>query len=108
MSEMEHNKGKLIPFEMTEEYAKKLVEQQGEELTEDNYVAQVSQDLSWYTEDLEQIDGKFYTVEWQVQRGELYGFANVNENTDGSIDFDTYHHNGGAYWTEVVERALNK
>ena len=31
--------------------------------------------------------------------------ARVNE--DGSIDFHTYHYNGGGHWTEVVEEALS-
>ncbi|MNW02099.1 hypothetical protein D3C71_1978350 [compost metagenome] len=52
------------------------------------------------------IDGEIYAVEWEVQRGELYGFAYVDEHEDGSISFNTYHYNGGAHWTEVVERAL--
>jgi hypothetical protein len=29
-------------------------------------------------------------------------------NNDGSIDFLTYHYNGGAFWTEVLEQKLKE
>lgn len=107
MSDMEHNKGTLVPFEMTEEYAKTLVLSQNEELTHESYLEQVLTDFSWYDTDVEKIGDKFYTVRWEIQRGQLYGFADAKENMDGTIDFNTYHYNGGAHWTEVVEDALN-
>lgn len=89
MSEMEHNKGKLIPINLDlENYDEDTIE----ELLHDN---------GW-----ELIDGEVYSVEWEVKRGELYDFAQVKKNDDGSIDFNTYHYNGGGHWTEVVENAL--
>lgn len=88
MSEMEHNKGKLIPTNIDTEL---FYEDTFEEYSENGFVV---------------IDGEIYAVEWEVQRGELYDFAYVDHNEDGSIDFNTYHYNGGAHWTEVVERAL--
>ena len=106
MSEMEHNKGKLIPFDLTEEVAKVLVEAKNEELEYETYLEQVESDYTWYDEDLAKIAGKWYKVEFEIQRGELYGFAEAEMNEDGSIDFNTYHYNGGGHWPEVVEGAL--
>lgn len=93
MSDMEHNKGKLIPVELDQKY----LELDGWDLQE------VLEEKG-----LEMIDGQAYKVEWEVQRGELYGFAYVDKNEDGTIDFNTYHYNGGGHWTEVVERALEE
>lgn len=110
MSEMEHNKGKLIPFDLTEEVAKALVEAKGELLDEfyETYLEQVSDDYTWYDENLCKVNDKWYKVEFEVKRGELYGFAEAKLNKDGSIDFNTYHYNGGGHWTEVVEGALDE
>lgn len=89
MSEMERNKGKLVPTEIdTENFS----------------------DADWdsYTENgFAVIDGEIYEVDWEIQRG--FGgieFADVKVNEDGSIDFHTYHYNSRAHWTEVVEDAL--
>jgi hypothetical protein len=107
MSEMEHNKGKLIPFNLTEEVAKTLVEAKGDDDGGyDSYLEQVEDDYTWFDENLCKIAGKWYKVEFEIKSGELYGFAYVDENEDGSINFDTYHYNGGGHWTEVVEGAL--
>lgn len=111
MSQMEHNKGKLIPFDLTEAVAKDLVI--AKEGTEDNldyptYLEQVSDDPSWYDEGLCNINGDWYKVEFEIERGEIYGFAHAKKAEDGVIEFDTYHYNGGGHWTEVVENALER
>lgn len=90
MSDMEHNKGRLIPQPIDTEL---FDEEAFETYEESGFVV---------------IDREIYTVEWEVQRGELYGFADVIENEDGSISFNTWHYNGGAHWTEVVTNALEK
>lgn len=107
MSDYERNKGKLIPFELTEEVAKQLVEAIGEDLTYDSYLEQVADDYTWYDEDLCRINGEWYKAEFEIRRGSLDYIAEAHKNEDGSIDFHTYHYNGGAHWTEVVEEALN-
>ena len=89
MSDMEWNKGKLIPVNID-------LENYDEDSLED-----LLHDNDWYL-----IDGEVYSVEWEVKGGELYEFSHVKENEDGSIDFNTYHYNGGGHWTEVVENAL--
>lgn len=110
MSDMERNKGKLIPFNLTEAVAKQLVQSKGEELDDffENYLEQVSDDYTWYDESLCRVNDKWYKVEFEVRKGDSYEFAEVTENEDGTVDFHTYHYNGGAHWTEVVEDALNE
>lgn len=111
MSNMEHNKGKLIPFHLTEDVARELATDNfGEdfELPEyyNSYFEMVADDPEFFG--LAVIDLKFYKIEWEIRCGELYHFAHVDENKDGSISFNTYHYNGSGHWTEVVEGALRE
>lgn len=108
MSDYERNKGKLIPFDLTEEVAREFVISKGETLECDTYLDQVNDDYTWYCETLAKVGDKFYSVEWEVKREQdAYEFAEAVLNEDGTIDFHTYHYNGGAHWTEVVEGALD-
>jgi len=62
MSDMEHNKGKLIPFDLTEEIAEQLVKAKGEELdldTYESYKEQVGDDYTWYDEGLCRINDEW-------------------------------------------------
>lgn len=89
MSDYERNKGKLIPLGVdTENFS--------------------DEDFEAYTENgFAVIDGEVYEVQWEVERAnDVPEFADVNVNADGSIDFHTYHYNGGGHWTEVIEEAL--
>ena len=92
MSEVERNKGKLIPTGIDTEL---FNEEDFDNLFENGFV---------------EINGEIYEVQWEVKRDTdtLDYFAEVTENPDGSIDFHTMHYNGGGHWTEVVEWALNK
>lgn len=92
MSEVERNKGRLIPTGIDTEH-----------FTDDDW-----DDM--YSEGMVCIDGELYTVEWEVKRDtdSCDYFAEVKENEDGSIDFHTMHYNGGGHWSEVVEGALNE
>lgn len=92
MSEVERNKGCLIPVHLdTEHY------------TEEDFD-------NLYAEGIVEISGEMYEVHWEVRRDTDTPdyFADVTENPDGSIDFHTMHYNGGGHWTEVVEHALEK
>lgn len=89
MSEMERNKGKLIPVDVDTEH---FTEEDYETYQENGFVV---------------FDKEIYEVEWAIQRDtDCYDFADVVENDDGTINFHTYHYNGGAHWIEVVEDAL--
>ena len=91
MSEVERNKGKLIPTGIDTEL---FNEDDFDNLFENGFV---------------EINGEIYEVQWEVERDTCSDyFADVTENTDGSIDFHTMHYNGGGHWTEVVEDALNR
>jgi hypothetical protein len=89
MSDYERNKGKLIPVGVdTENFS--------------------DEDFEAYTESgFAVIDGEVYEVQWDVERDDdAPEFADIHVNEDGSIDFHTYHYNGGAHWTEIIEDAL--
>ena len=90
MSKMEYNKGKLTPIYVDTEH-----------FTDEDY--------EMYTENgFALIDGEIYQVEWESRSEDLDEIARATVNSDGTIDFETYHYNGGAYWTEVVEYALER
>lgn len=109
MSNMERNKGVLTPVPFTEEDALKLIEAAGEKLFDDydNAMQQVLDDLGWYTQELVKVGKRIYKVVWEVEGDTDYpDFADVERLPNGDISFHTYHYNGGAHWTEVVEGAL--
>lgn len=88
MSDMEHNKGRLIPAGIDIE----------------NYDEEARYDLE--ENGIVIIDNEAYTVEWDIKRGDLYGFEKAEVDRYGIIHFETYHYNGGGHWTECIERAL--
>lgn len=91
MSSMERNKGKLIPLNIdTENFT-------GEDLETCYENGQVI------------IDDEIFDVEWIVKGDtDSYGFADVVENEDGTIDFHTYHYNGGGDFSEVIGDELKR
>lgn len=99
MSDMEHNKGKLIPVSY-KEIEKAIPPLEGEDRYD--HMDRI------YDGSFVNLGDKLYRVEWEIKRGELYDFAYVDKNEDGSINFNTWHYNGSAHWTEVVEGALNE
>lgn len=90
MSDMERNKGKLIPQYIDTEG---FDEGAFEAYEENGFVV---------------IDNEIYAVEWEIRRQtDCYDFADVSvDKQTGVIDFHTYHYNGGGHWTEVVQDAL--
>lgn len=109
MSDYERNKGLLVPFNMHEEFARDAILVKGEERSGYNScVEQVSDDPGWYfDESIIKMGNKWYEVIWEIQGvNDAPEFALAQKQEDGSIEFHTYHYNGGAHWTEVVERAL--
>jgi hypothetical protein len=90
MSTVERNKGVLIATDIDTEH---FTEEDFETYSENGFVI---------------IDNEIYEVQWEVQREtdcDYFVDVEVNKET-GSIYFHTMHYNGGAHWTEVVERAL--
>lgn len=89
MSEYERNKGKLIPVDVDTEH-----------FTDDDY-------QTYFENGYVSIDNEIYEVQWEIQGSrDVPDFSEVKRNEDGSIDFHTYHYNGGAHWIEVVEWSL--
>lgn len=88
MSEMERNKGVLIPEHIdTEDYA----EDDFDTLQENGFMV---------------IDGEVYSVKYEVEdEQDCYGFADVTVKDDGTVEFHTYHYNGGGSLEEVIEGA---
>jgi len=106
MSEMELNKGKLIPTNKTPaEYAEiavtgklpKFYDSKEECLreNEDDYNVTIINDM-------------VYLVEFEIRGECATDFADARKNEDGSIDFLTYHYNGSAHWTEIVDEIVNE
>lgn len=93
MSEMERNKGKLIPAT--------------DHLTIESFDGDNDEWADYlYNNDLMYIHGVVYRVEYEIESGDCYGFADVTKNDDGTIDFHTMHYNGGGSLEEVLEDAL--
>ncbi len=88
---MERNKGKLIPTGIdTDNY------------TDDDFDTLAENNM--YV-----INGEVYRVQWEVNREkDCNYFADVKVNPSGTIDFHMMHYNGGGFWTEVIEDALNE
>ena len=108
MSRMELNKGTLMPVHAT-------VEQLAESnVSDDNWQKYYDNRVEYFENNAEdygfcKIGGTWYKVDWEIRSGDMEnGFANVDVNNDGSIDFHTQHYNGGGHWTEVVEGALKE
>ncbi len=108
MSEIELNVGKLRPTDKTKEYFIEYFKNVYENLLPDwadDWDEVLSEVL--YAEGYIKIDGKYYSFE-NVCDSDCYGFSKVFRHPDGTIDYITYHYNGGAFWTEVLEAELKR
>ncbi|AGN30247.1 hypothetical protein VPFG_00248 [Vibrio phage nt-1] len=105
MSQMEYNKGVLT-----------LIDQSPESLAEEL----ITELPLYYDSKLECLRDnseahglvfildKCYRVTFEREAEDLYMIANADVQDNGDIHFETYHYNGGAHWTEVVEGALRE
>lgn len=106
MSEYERNKGTLVKVcavpDLTEEVAKSMINAELPSWCK-NYI-DMFEDCESYGYAM--IDGFI----WALTRDETVDndpeYCNVTKNEDGSISFESYHHNGGAHWTELLEGKL--
>ena len=96
MSDYEYNKGKLKPSSM------------GDALVD--FPDADFDDLEWSTRDRYTVtNGCVYKVELEFEgEYEIPELLSLAEDSDGVINFSTYHYNGTRDWKEVVEEGLNK
>lgn len=96
MSDMERNKGMLIPCTVNDITVR--------------FPDASLDDLEWDTDGkFVAINEKLFRVHWEVkaETGDPH-FAEIKQNDDGSISFHTYHYNGGGHWSELVQVELEK
>jgi len=103
MSQYERNRGKLIPVKGSLKYlAESLIKE-----IDSFYGSKLKEFVSDPSEyGYEKIGETYYKVENHIRDGEMDDYAKVTANDDGSLEFDTYHYNGGAHWTEMVEQGI--
>lgn len=109
MSEYERNKGKLIPLSQQEFID--LVNENVKDFKNNPYTCKADKFLDHIIHDLEDyqyINGVVYKIVWEVRRDQDMDFIDVKVNDDGTVDFHTFHYNGGAHWSELIEWSLKK
>lgn len=107
MSEFERNKGKLTPVYMTENTKEQFATQviNGELPSYyDSYWEMLFDNAEEYG--YAEIGDKLYRLEMEDVDDDAE-YCNVTKNDDGSFSFESYHYNGGAHWTELLEGKLN-
>ncbi len=106
MSRSERNTGKLVPLPIDnkELFAEQVVG--GCMATwASSFWDQLTDDPGMFG--MAMIDNILYKVEFSVEGGEeIDEFCNIHKNEDGTFLFDTYHYNGSAHWTELLEGKL--
>lgn len=55
-----------------------------------------------------EMNGEWYEVLDHQTPDATECYCNLKYLDDGTIEFDTYHYNGGAHWTELVEEKLHE
>jgi len=95
MSQMEYNKGTLVETELVDI----LVQ----------YPEADPDDLEWTTDqEFVKIADRYFFVKFDNKRDELEEINNLTDEGLGVYKFETYHYNGGAHWTELVEKKLKE
>jgi hypothetical protein len=100
---MEYNKGKLIRVdEPIEKIAERIVV---------NMPSYYESKLEYFRDNHHEFDyailcGVLYRVEWISKSADLDEIYNLTKDENGDLHFETYHYNGGADWTELVEDKL--
>lgn len=89
MSSMEYNKGTLFPTNIDTE----LFDEDTFDVYRENGYVVIHRDI--------------YSVAWEYKATDLEeGFNRTVVDANGTIHFETYHYNGGAHWTELVEERV--
>ena len=90
MSDLERNKGILIPVGVDTEH---FTEEDFDTYRENGFMV---------------LDGEVYEIKYEVESDIEVYFADIVENEDGTINFHTIHYNGGESLEEVIEDSLLK
>lgn len=106
MSDMEYNKGRLIPTNLTYDDIIVKAGCNPEDIpsyyTKEEWCYDLCHNLNNVI-----LKGVVYEVLWKVKAGELEdNLLNLTKHSDGSIDFATYHYNGCGGWESIVEAEL--
>lgn len=106
MSEFELNTGILVEISM--EDINRLIEERGVNIHEYYDLPELVHEEFTENPEIIEVGGKYYEVKNHVhQYGIYHNICEVAKLPDGSIKFLTYHHNGGAHWTELLEDELD-
>ena len=115
MSETVHYKGKIkkveIPKDQTiNEYCKELCKQF--EIVESDYFLEYGKGdyialLTEYREDYICVNGGVYEVLSKEYHDLDEGIARLEENNDGTYDYDVRYYNGGAGFDEMIEQCFD-
>jgi len=105
MSDYHRIEGKLIPIELTEEIAAKILKEKG--VVESNFDSTVEHLLEDFYEEYMEIEGRFFRVENFKDHGNDLDFVKLYKNEDESFDFITTFYNGGTYLGEMLAEGLS-
>lgn len=105
MSDYHRIEGKLIPIELTEEIAAKILKEKG--VVESNFDSTVEHLLEDFYEEYMEIEGKHFRVEDLKDHGNELDFVKLYPNEDGSFDFITLFYNGGVCLEEMLAEGLS-
>lgn len=112
MSEMEYNSGTLtLVSSDAESFANNFVRDKGIEIPDCYDSALEYFEEGAYDNNFVVINGKVYSVVFDVRRGDESDMGSVllwQQEDPVTFKFATYHYNGGAHWTEIVAEELEK
>ena len=107
MSDYERNTGKLYP--KTEQEVKESLENI-EGFDDYDNLEEAAMELHYYVEDVEQyllLNGNWYLLVDHKQPNPYVSYCDITEHED-FIEFSSYHYNGGAHFTELIEEAISQ
>lgn len=105
MSEVERNKGVLIPIELTETDFEEICKE-NDFYRDDHETWEAAFEQEGGTDTIVKIGDQYYFAEFEVRRDTDGYFADIQKDASGRILFHMSHYNGGAHWTEVVADGL--
>lgn len=110
MSEMEYNKGRLILVSIDlESFAK-------EKASFSKNKKAKTDPVGWFTDAIDDdilpyliYKDYVFEIDFNVRQGSLEdGFDRMTKDSEGIFSFETYHYNGGAHYTELLEEHLDE